>query len=108
MSPAGIVMTYVSEDAPTALHETANEVGTYAIGTFRTRRDIRILDLAELPPVPSLFEEVPDSLEYDGPKGPRNGNYRHGRYTAEVIASRRWLRELTRDVRALTKSLRQP
>jgi hypothetical protein len=65
MSPAGIVMTYVSEDAPTALHETANEVGTYAIGTFRTRRDIRILDLAELPPVPSLFEEVPDSLEYD-------------------------------------------
>jgi len=65
MSPAGIVMTYVSEDAPTALHETANEVGTYAIGTFRTRRDIRILDLVELPPVPSLFEEVPDSLEYD-------------------------------------------
>jgi hypothetical protein len=43
-----------------------------------------------------------------GPKGPRNGNYRHGRYTAEAIASRRWLRQLTRDVRALTKSLRQP
>jgi hypothetical protein len=33
-----------------------------------------------------------------GPKGPRNGNYKHGRYTAEVIASRRWLRQLTRDV----------
>jgi len=65
MSPAGIVMMYVSEDAPTALHETANEVGTYAIGTFRTRRDIRILDLAELPPVPSLFEEISDTLEYD-------------------------------------------
>jgi hypothetical protein len=26
-----------------------------------------------------------------GPKGPRNGNYKHGRYTAEAIASRRWL-----------------
>jgi hypothetical protein len=25
-----------------------------------------------------------------GPKGARNGNYKHGRYTAEAIASRRW------------------
>ena len=65
MSPAGIVMMYVSEDASTALYETANAVGTYAIGAFRTRRDISVLDLAELPPVPSLFEEIPDSLEYD-------------------------------------------
>ncbi len=43
-----------------------------------------------------------------GPKGPRNGNYKHGRYTAGAIASRRWLRQFTRDVRVLTKSLRQP
>jgi hypothetical protein len=43
-----------------------------------------------------------------GPKGRRNGNYKHGRYTAEAIASRRWIRQLTRDVRAMTKSLRQP
>jgi hypothetical protein len=28
--------------------------------------------------------------------------------TAEVITSRRWLRQLTRDVRALTKRLRRP
>jgi hypothetical protein len=42
-----------------------------------------------------------------GPKGKRNGNYKHGRYTAEAIGSRRWLRRLTRDVRALTKRLRQ-
>jgi glucans biosynthesis protein len=41
-----------------------------------------------------------------GPKGARNGNYRHGRYTAEMIASRRWLREMTREVRALASSLR--
>src|SRR6267378_4224157 len=26
-----------------------------------------------------------------GPKGPRNGNYKHGRYTAEAIASGRWV-----------------
>ena len=65
MSPAGIVMTYVSEDELTALHETAIEPGTYAIGKFKTVRDIRILDLADLPPVPGLFDEVPDTLEYD-------------------------------------------
>ncbi len=43
-----------------------------------------------------------------GPKGTRNGNYKHGLYTAEAIGSRRWLRQLTRDVRALTKSLQGP
>jgi hypothetical protein len=37
-----------------------------------------------------------------GRNGPRNGNYRHGRYTAEAIASRR-LRQFTRDVRTQTK-----
>jgi hypothetical protein len=41
-----------------------------------------------------------------GPSGARNGNYRHGRYTAETIACRRWLREMTREVKALTSSLR--
>jgi glucans biosynthesis protein len=43
-----------------------------------------------------------------GPKGSHNGNYKHGRYTAEAIASRRWLRQCIRDVMALTKRLRQP
>jgi hypothetical protein len=41
-----------------------------------------------------------------GPKGARNGHYEHGRYTAEMIATRRWLRETTREVRALTRTLR--
>jgi hypothetical protein len=36
-----------------------------------------------------------------GPKGLGNGNYKHGRYTAEAIASRRWLRQFIRDLRAL-------
>jgi hypothetical protein len=39
-----------------------------------------------------------------GPKGARNGNYKHGRYTAETIAYRRWLRRRIREVRALTRT----
>jgi hypothetical protein len=35
------------------------------------------------------------------PKGVRNGNYKHGRYTEEVQATRRWLREATKLVRSL-------
>jgi glucans biosynthesis protein len=42
-----------------------------------------------------------------GPKGARNGNYKHGRHTAEAIGLRRWLRRQIREVRALTGRLRQ-
>lgn len=65
MSPPGIVMMYASEDAKTALAETANEPGAYMVGTFTTDRDALILDLSALPRVPSIFEEVPDTLECD-------------------------------------------
>ena len=37
------------------------------------------------------------------PKGARNGNYKHGRYTKEVAAARRWLREATQMLRELKK-----
>ena len=37
------------------------------------------------------------------PKGPKNGNYKHGRYTKEVAATRRWLREATSMLRDLNK-----
>jgi hypothetical protein len=37
-----------------------------------------------------------------GPKGPHNSNYKHGLYTAEAIASRRWLRRQIREATALT------
>jgi hypothetical protein len=33
------------------------------------------------------------------PAGSRNGNFRHGRYTQEVAAVRRWLRESTKLLR---------
>ena len=42
-----------------------------------------------------------------GPKGPRNGNYKHGCYTAEAIATRRGLMEKMREVRALIRTLRR-
>ena len=69
MSPPGIVMFYVSDEAETALRETAKDVeedaGQYAIGRFQTLREIKILDLGDIPSIPSIFAPVPDSLEYD-------------------------------------------
>jgi hypothetical protein len=41
-----------------------------------------------------------------GPKGARNGNYKHGRHTAEAMATRRWLRESIREPKAFTGMLR--
>jgi hypothetical protein len=37
------------------------------------------------------------------PSGSRNGNYKHGPYTAEVAATRRWLREAAHMLRELNK-----
>ena len=34
------------------------------------------------------------------PKGERNGNYKHGRYTQEVAATRQWLHETTQMLRS--------
>lgn len=58
-------MMYASEDVETALAETANEAGDYAVGEFVTERDALILDLTLLPDPPSFFAELPDSAEYD-------------------------------------------
>jgi hypothetical protein len=35
------------------------------------------------------------------PKGAKNGNYKHGRYTKEVAATRQWLREATHMLREM-------
>src|SRR5258707_6581584 len=37
------------------------------------------------------------------PTGGRHGNYKHGRYTAEMSATRRWLREVTQMLRELSQ-----
>jgi hypothetical protein len=40
------------------------------------------------------------------PTGSRNGNYKQGRYTGEMVAARRWLRDATRMLHELNKSTR--
>lgn len=64
MSPPGIPMFYGCDDPSTCLRETANELGRFAIGCFETRRPARILDLTRIPAIPSIFEAIPDSLEF--------------------------------------------
>jgi hypothetical protein len=37
------------------------------------------------------------------PSGPRNGNYKHGRHTKEVAATRRWIHEAIQTLRDVNK-----
>ena len=57
-------MFYACDDPETALRETANEEGQFAVGCFETLRPATILDLTDIPPIPSLFQAISDSLEY--------------------------------------------
>ena len=63
MSPAGIPMFYACDDEETALKETASGPGKFAVGRFETLRPIIILDLTGIPPIPSLFKRISDSVE---------------------------------------------
>ena len=69
MSPPGIVMFYGSDEPETALREVARAPecggGCYVVGEFTTLRETRILDLTGIPRIPSIFEPIPDTLEYD-------------------------------------------
>ena len=58
-------MLYASDDPETGLRETCTRPGTFVVGQFEIQCEVKILDLASLPPVPSIFQELPDSLEYD-------------------------------------------
>jgi hypothetical protein len=64
MSPAGIPMLYVSQTPGVALRELRAVAGNYSIGDFRLEKPTLLLDLTEIPPVPSLFLEFSDTLEY--------------------------------------------
>lgn len=61
MSPAGIPMFYGAFDIDTARAETLDPEDhagqTLSIGRFRPTRNLRVLDLANLPDIPSVFEE---------------------------------------------------
>ena len=56
-------MFYGCDDEETALRETASGPGNFAIGEFEVTRPAVLLDLTDIPEVPSLFEPVPDFVE---------------------------------------------
>jgi hypothetical protein len=57
MSPAGIPMFYGAVEAETALREVTHVPGDFALGHFEVLRDLQLLDLCDVPDVPSLFDE---------------------------------------------------
>jgi len=63
MSPAGIPMFYGAFSAETAIAETFDPAADKAteviatVGTFVPSRDLRVLDLSQLPDMPSICEE---------------------------------------------------
>jgi hypothetical protein len=61
MSPAGIPMFYGAFDEDTARAETFDATEhagqTMSVGTFRATRSLKMLDLVDLPPIPSVFED---------------------------------------------------
>lgn len=60
MSPAGIPMLYVAGDAATAIAEVNSgpPAGSiFTVGEFASIRPLRVLDLSNIPRVPSLFDE---------------------------------------------------
>jgi hypothetical protein len=59
MSPAGISMFYGSDDIETVVAEIGHDARRYAIvGAFETIRDLTLLNLADLPPMPSLYHDT--------------------------------------------------
>lgn len=66
MSPAGISMFYGSKDVETVVAEIgAHSTRRYAVvGAFETARDMTLLNLADLPPVPSLFRAKGRGMRY--------------------------------------------
>lgn len=63
MSPQGIAMFYGSADADTAMSEVC-EPGTQAVslGYFETMCELRVVNLVDVPPVPSLFDRAKTDL----------------------------------------------
>jgi hypothetical protein len=53
MNPPGIPMFYGAENAALAVAEIRNSL--FSLGRFKMNRDIRVLDLANLPKVPGFF-----------------------------------------------------
>ena len=59
MNPAGISYFYCALQSGTAIAETVpSPPVTAAVATFETTREISVLNLCELPPLPSLFDSA--------------------------------------------------
>ncbi len=56
MSAAGIVVFYGALEEATALAETERGKPSASVGTFSLLRSIKVLDLVNLPPIPSIFD----------------------------------------------------
>ena len=62
-------MFYGCDYPETALRETAKQPGQFAVGCFRTLRPTVVMDLTDIPPVPSIFEVISDSSDFRPPRG---------------------------------------
>ena len=58
MNPPGIPMLYASESDTVAVDEVASECCRVSVGRFCIEREMWILDLVDIPPVPGLFSGV--------------------------------------------------
>jgi hypothetical protein len=65
MNAPGIVVAYASLDEGTALAEATGEFPHWSVGEFELLRDIQVVNLTEIPNVPSIFEDGPrESLQF--------------------------------------------
>jgi hypothetical protein len=65
MSPAGIPMLYTADSVETAIAETVGTRKTrrkgLTIATFAPTEDLRIIDFSQLPSIPSVFDDSPET-----------------------------------------------
>jgi len=65
MNAPGIVVTYASFEEGTALMEATGDFPNWSVGKFELLQDIQVIDLREIPVVPSIFEDGPrESLQF--------------------------------------------
>lgn len=57
MNPPGIPMFYGAETSAMAIAEVRNR--SVSLGRFETLRDIQLIDLVDLPPIPGFFSDAP-------------------------------------------------
>lgn len=56
MNPAGISYFYTALDEETAKKEVLTEDAPYCLATFQNKKELRLIDFVNLPPMPSIFD----------------------------------------------------